>query len=172
MCEILIKMSNGLFNEFPQMSLMDHTLTLHIWMMASSNMPSQNIETVPIHTCLAKIRSGPVLLLRESRPLAGPVSKSETCRQDNNTKPFNNSLLDCTLLSMFYQLLGGVQFHPSEIIGREEEEEVVHARKSLPLLTYRCKFTINGIPQDTLEEWMRTTDVLFNTIIFHKFFLP
>ena len=66
---------------------------------------------------------------------------------------------------LFDQLLIGVKCHTSELIGREEEEEVVHARNSLPLLTYRCKFTINGIPQDTLEEWMRTIDFFFNTTI-------
>ena len=56
---------------------------------------------------------------------------------------------------------GGVQCHPSEMIGREEEEEVVQARKSLPLLTSRCKLTINVSPQVPLAEWMRTIDVFF-----------
>ena len=73
------------------------------------------------------------------------------------------SPLGCSLLSMFDQLLGGVQCHPSEMIGREEEEEVVQARKSLPLLTSRCKLTINVSPQVPLAEWMRTIDVFFNT---------
>ena len=73
---------------------------------------------------------------------------------------------------MFDQLLGGVQCHPSELIGREEEEEVVQARKSLPLLTSRCKLTTNGSPQEPLAEWMRTIDVLFNTIMVLKPFSP
>ena len=73
---------------------------------------------------------------------------------------------------MFDQLLGGVKCHPSEMIGREEEEEVAQARKSLPLLTSRCKLTTNGSPQEPLTEWMRTIDVLFNTIIVLKPFSP
>ena len=66
---------------------------------------------------------------------------------------------------MFNQLFGGVQCHPYELVGREEEEELVQARKSLTLLAYRCKLTTNGSPHETLAEWMRTIDVLFNTII-------
>ena len=73
---------------------------------------------------------------------------------------------------MFDQLLVGVQCHPSDIKGREEEEEVVQARKSIPLLTYRCKLTTNGIPREPLTEWMRTIDVLFNTIMLLKIFSP
>ena len=61
LCTILIKMSNEVFNEFLPMSLMAHILTSHIWLMAPSNMPPQHIETVPLHTGLAKIRSRPVL---------------------------------------------------------------------------------------------------------------
>ena len=48
---------------------------------------------------------------------------------------------------MFDQLLVGVKCHPFGLIGREEEEEVVQARKILPLLTSMCKLTTNGIPQ-------------------------
>ena len=66
---------------------------------------------------------------------------------------------------MFDQLLVGVQCHPSELIGREEEEEVAQARKSLPPLTSMCKLTNNDSPQEPLAEWIRTIDVLFNTII-------
>ena len=73
---------------------------------------------------------------------------------------------------MFDQLFGGVQCHPSEIIGREEGGEVVQVRKILPLLTSRCKLTTNGSPQETLAEWVRTIDVLFNNIIVLKTFLP
>ena len=73
---------------------------------------------------------------------------------------------------MFDQLLGGVKCHPSELIGREEEEEVDQARKKLPLITSRCKLTTNGSPQEPLAEWMRTIDVLFNTIIILKPFSP
>ena len=58
------------------------------------------------------------------------------------------------------------------MIGREEEEEVFQARKILPLLTYRCKLTTNGSPQEKLGEWMRTIDVLFNTTIVLKPFYP
>ena len=79
LCAILIKMSNKFFDKFPPMSLMACTLTSHIWMMAPSNMPPQHIETVPIHACLAKIRSRPVILSRDSRTQACPVSKFETC---------------------------------------------------------------------------------------------
>ena len=73
---------------------------------------------------------------------------------------------------MFGQMLGGVQCHPYELIGREEEEEVVQARKSLPLLTSRYKLTTNGSSQEPLAECMRTIDVLFNTIIVLKPFSP
>ena len=73
---------------------------------------------------------------------------------------------------MFYKLLGGVQCHLSELIGREKEEELVQARKSLPLLTSGYNLTTNGIPQETLAEWMRTVDVLFNTITVLKTFSP
>ena len=104
------------------MIVMDCTPTLHIWMMAPSNMPPQNIKTVPIYDSIDKSRSGPVLLFRDIRPQAGPVSKFETCSQDNNTKSFNNLPLGCFLLSMFDQLLGGVNCHPYETIEREEEE--------------------------------------------------
>ena len=61
MCAILIKTSIEVFNKFPPMILIARTLTSHIWMMATSNMPPQHIKTVPIHAGLAKIRSGPVL---------------------------------------------------------------------------------------------------------------
>ena len=60
---------------------------------------------------------------------------------------------------MFDQLLGGVQYHLSEISVREEEEELVQAIKSLPLFTSMCKVTTNGSPQEPLAEWMRTIDV-------------
>ena len=73
---------------------------------------------------------------------------------------------------MFDQVVGGVQCHPYELIGREEEEEVVQARKILPLLTSRCKLTTNVSPQEPLAEWMRTIDVFLNTIIVLKPFLP
>ena len=73
---------------------------------------------------------------------------------------------------MFDQLLGGVHCHPSEPIGREEEEEVVQVRKGLPLLTSRCKLTTNGSTQEPLAEWMRNIDVLFNTIMVLKQFSP
>ena len=78
LCAILIKISIKVLNKFPPMSLMACTLISHIWMMAPSNMPPQNIETVPIHTDLSKIRSRPVILLRYSRPQADPASKFET----------------------------------------------------------------------------------------------
>ena len=65
-------------------------------------------------------------------------------------KPFDYLPLGCPLLSMFGELLVGLQCHPSELIGREEEEELVQARKSLPLLTSRCKLTNNGSPQEPL----------------------
>ena len=73
---------------------------------------------------------------------------------------------------MFDQLLGGVQCRLSELIEREEEEEVVQVRKILPLLTSRCKLTTNGSPQKPLEKWMRTIDVLFNTRIVLISFSP
>ena len=73
---------------------------------------------------------------------------------------------------MFDQLLGGLQCHPYELIGREEEEEVFQLRKSLPLLTSRCKLTTNGSLQEPLVEWTSTIDVLFNTIIVFKPFSP
>ena len=71
---------------------------------------------------------------------------------------------------MFEQLMVGVQCHPSELIGREEEEEIVQARKSLPLLTSRCELTTNIIPQEPLAEWTSTIDVFFNTRIVLKIF--
>ena len=58
---ILIKISNEVFNEFPPMSLMACTPTLHMRLMDPSNIPTQNIETVHIHAGLAKSRSGHVL---------------------------------------------------------------------------------------------------------------
>ena len=73
---------------------------------------------------------------------------------------------------MFDQLLGGVQCHPSKLIGRGGEEEIVQARKSLSLLTFTCKLTTNGITQEPLVEWMRTIDVLLNTIMVLKPFSP
>ena len=73
---------------------------------------------------------------------------------------------------MFDQLLGGLKCHPYEIIRREKEEEVFQARKSLPFLTSRCKMTTNVSPQEPLVEWMRTIDILFNTIISLKPFIP
>ena len=73
---------------------------------------------------------------------------------------------------MFDQLLGGVKCHTSGLIGVEEEEEIVQERKSLPLLTSRCKLTTNGSPQELLAECMRTIDVLFNTITVLKKFSP
>ena len=71
---------------------------------------------------------------------------------------------------MFDQILGGVQFHPYEMIEREEEEELFQARKSLTLLTSKCKMTSNDSPQEPLTEWMRNIDVLFNTIMVLKQF--
>ena len=56
LCSITIKISNKVFNEFPLMSVMDHYLILHIWMMDPSNMPPHQIEMVPTHAGLAKIR--------------------------------------------------------------------------------------------------------------------
>ena len=73
---------------------------------------------------------------------------------------------------MFDRLLVNVQYHPYEMIDREEEEELVQAIKSIPLLTSRCKLTTNGSPQELLAEWMRTIDVLFNTIMVLKPFSP
>ena len=74
---------------------------------------------------------------------------------------------------MLDKLLVGVQCHPSELIGREEEEELVQARKSPPLLTSRCKINTNGSPQEPLVEWTRTIDFLKHhngpqTIFFHE----
>ena len=86
-----------------------------------------------------------------SRPKAGPVSKLEKCSSDNNPKPFYHFPLGFNLLSMFDQLLGGVKCHLDELIGREEEEEIVQARKSLPLLTSRGKLAANVSPQEPLE---------------------
>ena len=43
LCVILIKKSNKVFNNFTPISLMARTLTSHIFMMAPSNMPPQNI---------------------------------------------------------------------------------------------------------------------------------
>ena len=73
---------------------------------------------------------------------------------------------------MFYQQLGGVKCHPSELVGGEEEEELFQARKSIPLLTSRCKLATNGSPQEPLSEWMRIIDVLFNKIMVLKPFSP
>ena len=73
---------------------------------------------------------------------------------------------------MFDQILEGVHCNPYEMIGREEEEELVQTRKSLPLLTSRCNLTTNGSPPEPLVEWMRNIDVLFNTIMALKPFLP
>ena len=53
---------------------------------------------------------------------------------------------------MFDQLLGGVKCNESELIGREEEEELVQAVNSLPLLISRCKMTTNGSTQETLTK--------------------
>ena len=61
LCVILIKTSNEVFNKFPLISLMDHSLISQIWMIDPSNMPPQHIEMVPIHTGLTKRRSGLVL---------------------------------------------------------------------------------------------------------------
>ena len=69
---------------------------------------------------------------------------------------------------MFDQLLVVVQCHMAEMIGREEEWEVVQAINSLPLLAYRCNLTANGSLQEPLAEWMRTISVLFNTIMVVK----
>ena len=75
LCVILIKMSNKVFNNFPPMILMACTLTSHIWLMAPSNIPPQNIKTVTIHAGISKSRSRPILWLRDSIPQAGHVSK-------------------------------------------------------------------------------------------------
>ena len=107
---------------------------------------------MPIHTGISKRRSGPVLLLRESRAQAGPFSKLETFTHDNNTKKFNHLPLGCPLLSMLDQLLGGVKCYPYELIGSKEEEELAQARKIITLLTSRCNLTTNGSPQETLAE--------------------
>ena len=69
---------------------------------------------------------------------------------------------------MFDQLLGGVQCHAYELIGREEEGELVQSKNILPLLTSRCKLTTNGSPHEPLAQRMRTIDVLFNTIMLQK----
>ena len=69
---------------------------------------------------------------------------------------------------MFDQILGGVQYHLAELIGREEEEELVQARKSISILAYRYNLTANGSPQEPLTEGMRTIDVLFNIIVVLK----
>ena len=58
------------------------------------------------------------------------------------------------------------------IIGREKEEEAFKSRDSTPLLTYRWKITANGSPQEPVAEWMRTIDVLLNTIMVLKPFSP
>ena len=108
LCAILITMSNKFFNDFPPMSLMACTLISQICLMAPSNIPPHYIKTVPIHAGLAKSRIRPVLLLRDSIPPAGPVSKFETCSYDNNHKPFNNFPLCCSLLYIFDQLMGNV----------------------------------------------------------------
>ena len=67
---------------------------------------------------------------------------------------------------MFDQLLGGVQCHIYELIGRKEDEEVVQERYSIPLTTSRCKLTSNGSHREPLSEWMITIDVFLNTIMF------
>ena len=51
---------------------------------------------------------------------------------------------------MFDQLLGGLQYNMDELIGREEEEEVAHTRKTPPLLTSRCNMTAKVSPQEPL----------------------
>ena len=61
LCAIFIKMSNKVFNKFPPMSLMAHTLTLYIWLMAPSNTLPQYIKIVPIHPGIPKIRRRPVI---------------------------------------------------------------------------------------------------------------
>ena len=66
---------------------------------------------------------------------------------------------------MFEQLFVGVHCHPYELVGSEDEEEVVQFIKSLPLLTSRCKLTTNGSPQEPLAEWTRTINVFFNSIM-------
>ena len=73
---------------------------------------------------------------------------------------------------MFDKLFGGVKCHPSDLIGREEEEEVVQERKSFPLLISRCNINSNGSPQEPFSEWISTIDVLFNTITALKQFSP
>ena len=77
LCVILIKISNEVFNKFSPMSLMARTFTSYIYLMAPLNMPPQNIKTVSIHIGLAKSRSSPVILLRDSIPQDGPASKFE-----------------------------------------------------------------------------------------------
>ena len=54
MYAILIKISNKVLNEFPLISLMDFTIISYICLMTPSDMPPQNIETVTIHSGLAK----------------------------------------------------------------------------------------------------------------------
>ena len=73
---------------------------------------------------------------------------------------------------MFDQLLLGVMFNLDELVVREEEDEVIQARKILPLLTSRCKLTANVLPQEPLVEWMNTIYVLFHTTIVLKPFSP
>ena len=80
LCVILIKISNEVFNKFSPMSLMARTFTSYIYLMAPLNMPPQNIKTVSIHIGLAKSRSSPVILLRDSIPQDGPASKFEIFR--------------------------------------------------------------------------------------------
>ena len=43
LCAILIKISRKLINGFPPMSLMDHTLIFHIWMMDPPKITPQHI---------------------------------------------------------------------------------------------------------------------------------
>ena len=73
---------------------------------------------------------------------------------------------------MFDQMLRVVQCHLAELIDWEEKEEVVQEIEIIPILLYRCNLTANGSPQEKLVEWIRTIDILFNTIIFLKPFFP
>ena len=47
-------------------------------------------------------------------------------------------------------------------IGGEEDEKVVQASNSLPLLSSRCKLTANGSSWEPLAYWMRNIDIFLH----------
>ena len=100
------------------MIIMARTLILHICPMYPLYMSPQHIETGPIHVSLDKISSRSLIWLRDSILQAGPVSKFETYSLDNNPKPFHHLPLGCSLISMFDQLFGGVQYHLACLVVR------------------------------------------------------